>query len=177
MGWSEFIFSTNSTLLILPETLLTLLVHLTQSVRRRRRLTLNNNCKHRRVSMCLCTGIRACDSNEKCAVPPACKCTSIPYPPMFQQCIPTATAILYNFAVHVLCCTLHISTRRVLVGLDGDTQGRHGSRAGHRYTSKRAHFIRRCFDHIGKTERLTNGCRPLGWRTSDSANCREGTPR
>ena len=41
-GWSVLIFSTNSTLLILQQTLLTLLVHLTQSMRQRRRSTLNN---------------------------------------------------------------------------------------------------------------------------------------
>ena len=109
MGWSEFIFRTNSTLLILRQPLLTLLVHLSQTVRRRRRLALNNNCKHTRVSMCLCICVRACDSNATCTVPPACKCTSIPYPPMFQQCIPTATAVLYDRTVHVPCCTLYNS--------------------------------------------------------------------
>ena len=76
---------------------------------RRRRLTLNSNCRHRRVTMCLCIRVRACDSNATCTVHPACKCTSIPYPPMFQQCIPTATAVLYDRTVRVPCCTLYNS--------------------------------------------------------------------
>ena len=59
--------------------------------------------------MCLCIRVRACDSNATYAVPPACKCTSIPYPLMFQQCIPTATAVLYDRTVHVPCCTFYNS--------------------------------------------------------------------